>query len=129
MIVLDASVLIAHFYAKDAHHERADRLLAEVADSQLLASPLTLAEVLVGPIKIGLLEQARVALRELGVRSVALHDDAYLGLAELRAMTNLRLPDCCVLLAAEQEEAALATFDGRLGAVADRRGVAVLGLS
>ena len=29
MIVLDASVLIAHFWAKDARHERADRLLAE----------------------------------------------------------------------------------------------------
>jgi predicted nucleic acid-binding protein len=129
VIVLDASVLIAHFYAKDAHHERADRLLDEVADHELAASPLTLAEVLVGPIKIGRLDQARVALRKLGVRSVALHGDAYLGLAELRAMTNLRLPDCCVLFAAEQEEAELATFDDRLGSVAGSRGVVVLGLS
>src|SRR2546430_2026058 len=78
---------------------------------------------------VRLIEEGHQALRDLGVRSVALHDDAYLGLAELRAMTNLRLPDCCVLLAAEREEAALATFDGRLGAVADRRGVTVLGLS
>ena len=129
MIVLDACVLIAHFYSRDAHHERAGRLLAKVAGRPLVASPLTLAEVLVGPIKVGKLEQTRAALRRLGVRSLPLHDDAYLGLAELRAMTKLRLPDCCVLLAAEQEEAALATFDERLGSIADHRGVEVLGLS
>jgi predicted nucleic acid-binding protein len=129
VIVLDASVLIAHFYAKDAHHERADRLLAEVARNELAASPLTLAEVLVGPIRTGLLGQAQAALRKLGVRSVSLPDDAHVRLAELRATTNLRLPDCCVLLAAEQEGAALATFDERLGLVADGRNVVVWGLS
>jgi predicted nucleic acid-binding protein len=129
MIVLDASVLIAHFWAKDIHHERADRLLAEVVNNQFSASPLTLAEVLVGPIKVGRLGQTQAALRTLGVRAVPLPDDAAVRLAELRAATNLRLPDCCVLLAAEQEGAALATFDDRLGAVAEGRGVVVWGLS
>ncbi len=128
MIVLDASVLIAHFYAADAHHERADQLLVDVADNELSASPLTLAEVLVGPIKTGLLDQAQTALRRLGVRSIGLRDDAHLRLAELRAKTGLRLPDCCVLLAAEQEGAGLATFDDRLGSVAVDRGVVVWGV-
>jgi toxin FitB len=128
VIVLDASVLIAHFYAKDAHHERADQLLADVADNELLASQLTLAEVLVGPVKAGLVDQAQTALRRLGVRSVGLPEDGQLRLAELRAMTGLRLPDCCVLLAAEQQAAALATFDDRLGSVAAGRGVMVWGV-
>lgn len=129
MIVLDASVLIAQFNARDAHHKRAGRLLAEVAGDQLSASQLTLAEVLVGPARTGLLDQAQTALRRLGVQTITLPHDAHLRLAELRATTGLRLPDCCVLLAAEQEGAALATFDDRLGSVANQRGVSVCGTS
>ena len=128
MIVLDASVLIAHLYANDAHHEHANQLLIDSANHELLASQLTVAEVLVGPIKIGVLDRAQKLLRRLGVRTVGLPDDAHLHLAELRATTNLRLPDCCVLLAAELETAALATFDERLGSVARERGAVVRGL-
>ncbi|MGH3428816.1 MAG: hypothetical protein ACRDQZ_14830 [Mycobacteriales bacterium] len=44
----------------------------------------------------------------------------------LHAETGLKLPGCCVLLAAEQiAAAAVATFDDRLAA-ADRAGFAVL---
>jgi predicted nucleic acid-binding protein len=47
-------------------------------------------------------------------------------LAGLRASTGLKLPDCCALLVAEAQGAALATFDDRLARVARSRGVAVL---
>jgi predicted nucleic acid-binding protein len=44
-------------------------------------------------------------------------------LALLRAETGLKLPDCCVLLAAEQSGAAVATFDDRLAGAVTRRGL------
>ena len=125
MIVLDASVLIGHLDGKDAHHERAGRLLLNAADEPLGASPITVAEVLVGPARAGLLERAATALRQLEVTGVRLEDDAPVRLAVLRADTGLKLPDCCVLLAAEQTQGALATLDDRLVTAATKRGLAV----
>lgn len=130
MIVLDASVLIAHLDAGDAHHVRASALLAEVVGERLGASPLTLAEVLVGPARVGALERAISALDLLDVASVALPADAPVRLARLRAETGLKLPDCSVLLACGQARADLrgmATFDDRLGAAGRSLGFAVIG--
>ena len=125
MIMLDASVLITQFESTDVHHDRAGTLLLSAGDDSLAASPLTLAEVLVGPARVGLLDRATAALRQLEVTSVSLAQDAHLRLAALRAITNLKLPDCCVLLAAEQAHAAVATFDVRLAATARELGFAV----
>ena len=127
MIVLDASVLIAHLDAGDRHHERAESLLADRARDVLGASPLTLAEVLVAPARAGRLDQAMTALAELGIAAIPLVDDALPQLATLRATTNLKLPDCCVLLTAETTQAAIATFDERLAAAAEDRGLPVHG--
>ena len=123
MIVLDASVLIAHLDASDTHHDAATGLLLDVADEDLVASPLTLAEVLVGPARAGVLDRAEAALRQLSVVPVPLPDDAPVRLATLRAATGLKLPDCCVVLAAEQVGAVVATFDDRLRGVARERGL------
>jgi predicted nucleic acid-binding protein len=125
LIVLDASVLIARFDASEAHRDRADTLLLRVADEPLGASPITLAEVLVGPAHAGQMDRVTAALHLLDVTSVSLGDDAPARLAMLRSGTNLRLPDCCVLLAAEQEGAAVATFDDRLAGAARERGFSV----
>jgi predicted nucleic acid-binding protein len=128
VIVLDASVLIAHFDEADAFHEDAGELLRSVADEPLGASPVTLAEVLVGPARAGRLDRAIAALAQLDVRTVALAEDAPLRLAMLRAETSLKLTDCGVLLAAEQVGGAtVATFDGRLRVAASGRGFALLG--
>ena len=126
MIVLDACVLIAHFESTDAHHDRATQLLAGVGDIELAASALTLAEVLVGFHRIGAAAQAQAAVARLGIRAVDLPGDAAPQLAALRASTGLKLPDCCVLQAAETHGALLATFDDRLAQVASARGVTVL---
>jgi predicted nucleic acid-binding protein len=123
VIVLDASVLIAHLNATDAHHRRATDLLLAATGEPFAASPLTLAEVLVGPARTGLLDRATVVLRQLGVTAVALDGDAPQRLAVMRAATGLKLPDCCVLLAAEQTGAAVATFDEKLAAAARSRGL------
>jgi predicted nucleic acid-binding protein len=125
VIVLDASVLIAHFDATDGHHDRATALLLAAAGEALAASPLTLAEVLVGPARSGRLDQAVAALHDLDVASVRLDEDAPTRLAVLRAETNLKLPDCCVLLAARQLHGAVATFDDGLTTAARERGLAV----
>lgn len=125
MIVLDASVLIAHLDATDIHHERAGTLLRDAADKALGASPITLAEVLVGPARAGEVDRGTALLHELDVTSVRLLDDAPARLAVLRAGTGLKLPDCCVLLAAEQTHGAVATFDDRLANAATERGLVI----
>jgi len=125
VIVVDASVLIAHLDATDLHHERASALLHNAADEALAASPITLAEVLVGPARAGMVDHGTALLHDLDVTSVPLLEDAPVGLAVLRAGTALKMPDCCVLLAAAQTHGALATFDDRLATAATERGLAV----
>ncbi|WP_347354532.1 type II toxin-antitoxin system VapC family toxin [Intrasporangium sp.] len=123
MIVLDANVLIAHLDATDTHHLRARAALASSGDEPLAVSPITLAEVLVGPARLGRLDQALGALAQLEVTAVEFVRDAPVRLAMLRAETALKLPDCCVLLAAEQTPGALVTFDERLASAARDRGI------
>jgi predicted nucleic acid-binding protein len=115
VIVVDASVLIAHLDERDAQHEKAGERLLELAEQRLGCSPITLAEVFAGPARTGRLEVARQAITELGIAEIPLVDDAAARLASLRADTNLKLPDCCVLLAAQDAGAeAVLTFDHRL---------------
>lgn len=123
MIVLDASVLIAHLDATDSHHERADRLLAASGNEELAASVVTMAEVLVGPSRTGTVDRALAALAQLAVTPVPIERATPVRLALLRAETGLKLPDCCVLLAAEESGAAVATFDDRLAGAARSRGI------
>ena len=126
MIVIDASVLIAHLDADDAHHARAGVLLKAAGPTPLTASRLTLAEVLVGPTRAGKLEVAMAALAQLGIDGVGLDADAPVRLAGLRASTSLKMPDCCVLLAAEQVNGQVATFDASLAAAARALGLGIL---
>ena len=125
MIVLDASVLIAHFKADDAHHVRAGEWLFVAAAHDLGASSVTLAEALVGPTRARKLEEARTAIREIGIAEIPIPWGAAERLAALRVNAGTKLPDCCVLLAAQDVAAeAVLTFDDRLG-----RSARALGLS
>lgn len=123
MIVLDANVLIGHLDERDAHHERAAQVLLDSADRPVGASSITLAEVLVGPTRAGRLAGARAALRTLGVAEIPLAGDAAERLALLRVETGLRMPDCCVLLAAEDVRGTVHTFDERLARQASLLGL------
>ncbi len=51
MIVLDASVLIAFLDSDDTHHAAAEQLLTQAVDDDLAVNSLTLAEVLVAPVR------------------------------------------------------------------------------
>lgn len=126
MIALDASVLIAHLNPRDVHHQLATGLLADASPGPMLVHTLTLAEVLVGGVRVGRGVLMRDDLRAAGV-DVARHDaDEALRLAELRATTGLKLPDCCVLHVAAHHRGSLATFDDPLAAAARQRDIVVL---
>lgn len=125
VIVLDASVLIAFLDSDDAHHERAQTLFLTHAEEELAASVLTLGEVLVGPVRAGRAQQVLEAIRDLELRTVPLSNEP-LGLAQLRARTGLRMPDCCVLLAARATGGAVASFDTALADAATRESLPVV---
>lgn len=126
MIVLDASVLIGHLDGNDPHHAAARRLLEGSGARPLGASGISLAETLVAPARAGRLEDARAALDRLGVVDLGLGPEAPARLARLRADTGRRLPDCCVLLAAQEQEGAVASFDHDLARTAEDLGIEVL---
>jgi predicted nucleic acid-binding protein len=127
VIVVDASVLIAHLDESDALHDRAVDALLAAADQPLACSPITLAEVFVGPARAGRLHDARTAVADVGVVEITLGDAAAARLAALRAETALKMPDCCVLLAAEDAPAqAVLTFDARLARVVEQRRLRVI---
>lgn len=117
-------MLIAHLDDSDVHHEAATRLLLDAADEPLRASPITLAEVFVGPAREGRLSTAQTAVHALAVHEVSLGPDAASRLATLRAETGLKLPGCCVLLATQDAHAAsIMTFDDRLRVQARKLGL------
>jgi predicted nucleic acid-binding protein len=119
--VLDADVLIAHLDPDDPQHGRAVACLEEAAgQGPLTASALTVAEVLVHPTAGGRGEQAYAALLAMDLLVLDIRADALMQLASLRARTGRRMPDCCVLLAAERTGGAVLTFDEKLrGSAAD----------
>lgn len=132
IVVLDTSVLIAFFDGDDAHHTDAHRLLAGVAGDDLVISSMTLAELLVGPARQGgdALASTLDALTRLAIREAQLPEDVAVRLAGLRASTRLKMPDCCVVLAAKTAEAdSVATFDERLARAARQHGFDTMGVS
>ena len=114
MIILDTNILIGHFDAKDAHHTAATALLDRHADHPFGANVLTVGETLVRYARHGHSERALSALRKLGLTILDMPASAALTIAALRAETGLRMPDCCVLYAAQECGADIATFDERL---------------
>lgn len=123
MIVLDAGVLIALFDANDAHHAAAEALFTANPTEPMTIGPINQAEVLVRAAREQRDQQMLADLRALGVTTTSLPDDAGPRLARLRAHTGTKMPDCCVLLAAEQTSARIATFDKRLAGVTPSLGL------
>ncbi len=126
MIVLDASVLIAYLDSENEHHDRAEALLAREIDDEFGINSLTLAEVLVVPAGDDQMDEVRTTLTAVEVRELPFPAHTGPKLAQLRSDTGLKMPDCCVLLAAEETNARLASLDDRLGRVAKNRNIVVL---
>lgn len=126
MIALDASVVIAFLSPSDPHHTRAAQLLEEHSAEGFRMHQITLAEVLVGAVRTGRSAQLFDDLTSLGVVAHEPGANEPLILAEFRATTGLRMPDCCVLAVAQQESLPIATFDEQLARVAKGLGVQTL---
>ena len=118
MKVLDASVVIALLDGDDAHHGDAVDSLEGCADEDLAINVVTLGEILVGPMRARRDAKVMRELAGIGIHVVGIPADAGQRLAELRLRTGLRMPDCCVLLAAQQVSGDVLTFDQRLAASA-----------
>ena len=125
MIVLDASVLIGHFEAADPHHADATALLKAHMTDSFASSVVTLAEVYVGASRAGQADRLDQLLAQLAIQSLELSADAAHRLGQLLTTTGLKLPDCCVLYAAERHHAAIATFDGALAKRATNMGLTI----
>ena len=123
MIVLDASVLIGHFEPSDAHHADATALLKAHAGHSFASSVVTLAELYVGASRADQAVRLGQLLAQLEVESLELQSGAAPRLGQLRATTGLKMPDCCVLYAAERHSASIATFDDALATRAKRIGL------
>jgi predicted nucleic acid-binding protein len=126
VILLDASVLIGHFEPADAHHTQATAVLTAHLAESFAASVITLAEVYTGAGRRGQAPHLKELLEHLRIEELALPAGASLRLGELRAVTNLKMPDCCVLYTAEHHSAAIATFDDKLAARAGELGIPVV---
>lgn len=125
MITLDASVVIAHLYPHDLHHQAATEYLRRSAKEGFVIHSLNLAEVLVGGVKAGRGQEMLSDLQAIGI-DVADHQDGEpLRLASLRASSGLKLPDCCALDTALCTESTLATFDDTLVKAARQHDVIV----
>lgn len=126
MMALDASVVIAHLSPHDVHHDEATDVLLGAPAGSMLLHALTLAEVLVGAVRVGRGAALRDDLDRAGITVAAGDVDQPLRVAELRVSSRLKLPDCCVLDIALRHRASLATFDDALAAEARRRGLVVV---
>ena len=125
MIVLDASVLLALLASSDPHHATAVEILS--LDGPFRVHTMSLAEALVRGERDDRASELISRFDLIGVAELPRQAEEARRLAGLRVQTRLKLPDCCVLLAAESAAATLATFDGRLARAAQQRGIEVLG--
>ena len=127
MIVADASWIVALRDPDDDHHQEAVALTRGIAGEDALLHPVTLAECLVAPAKLGVLDEAAATLHA-AFEVVEVDPDAPLRWASLRADSGLRLPDAIVLDTALHHRArAIATFDDHLATCSADHGIKFLG--
>jgi predicted nucleic acid-binding protein len=124
VITLDASVVIAYFDRWDDHHEAARAFLYN-SGAELTLNPITRAEALVRAAAMSVMNEVEDDLDALGITTTPFSGDAHRTLAELRVRTGLRMPDCCVLLTAQETAGSIATFDRALASAARTLGIEV----
>jgi len=113
MIVVDASVLIAFLDHNDKHHADAIEQIAQV--QRFVVHPLTLAEVLVHPVREAVEDDVLARLSAIGMTVSPLPIDP-VDLARIRVRSGLKMPDCVVLACAAAHGSEIATFDEQLAA-------------
>jgi predicted nucleic acid-binding protein len=122
LIVLDASVIIAHLDPEDALHSEAVNQLNSVGGEELVLPASALAETLVVPARRGRLADARAAIDALMIRIEPLTDTIAELAAELRGShRSVRLPDALVIATGDHLEAgAILTADRKWRRISPR---------
>ena len=124
-ITLDATVLIALAKPDDAHHEWAKEFFVGATDAEFCIASLTMAEVLVHPVRQKVHKKFLSAIKRLNFEVLPLADDDVLELAQVRVSSGLRMPDAVVLHAAITHKTDLVTADQQLARAAFAHKVAV----
>jgi len=115
LIVLDASVLIAHLDPADALHEPASEAVRGHVDDELRLPTSAYSEYLVDAARAGAIGQARESVERLGLILAPIDQEIAEEAARLRARSNaLRLPDALVIACGE-------IFEADVVLTADRR--------
>jgi predicted nucleic acid-binding protein len=125
VVVLDASTVIALYDSKDKNHSWALELFRETISFDLVMPSLTYAEVLVHPIRSRKQKSFEKGIAGLGIRIHGLEASEATCLAQIRAKTNLKMPDAIVLFTALEAKAAIATTDKSLALSARKLSVGV----
>ena len=126
MIVADASWVVALRDPSDDHHLPAAAINRGIDDEDVWLHPVTLAECLVAPARLGVLPDAVLRLRA-AFEVPEVERDTPVRWAALRAATGLRLPDAVVLDTALSHGArAIVTFDAKLAAAASEYGLDIV---
>jgi predicted nucleic acid-binding protein len=125
VIILDANVLIGFLDSTDPHHAACVELLERRFTDGFAASALTVAEAVVHPARVGRDDAAVAALAAIGLQIISVTAADVSGLARVRNVYRLRMPDAVALYTALVSHAELATFDASLSAAAAAAGVAL----
>lgn len=114
-VVLDSSVLIALISPKDHHHHTVLKSLT--AKHQYLISALTLTEALIAPNRLSAAigQQMLTAIKRSIHEVVDIDSEIAVLAAQLRASTNISLPDALISATATATKAQLWTCDKALG--------------
>lgn len=126
VVVLDAGALIALYDGKDPHHRWALQMFRDTVSSKLIMPVLTYSEVLVHPTRQGKVKQFERGIAGLGIEIQALEAESANQLADLRARTDLKMPDIVVLYEATKSKSVIATTDQQLAKEALRQNCGVL---
>ncbi|MEI6590549.1 MAG: PIN domain-containing protein [Actinomycetes bacterium] len=118
VVVFDANVLIALCLTTDAHHTWALDVFRFTQGSNLMVSAMTYSEFLIRPKREGVLQQMLNGIEQLGLEITPIDVHNALALTDVRARTNLRMPDAVVLQTAIEHSGSVATTDKRLASAA-----------
>jgi predicted nucleic acid-binding protein len=114
-VVLDSSVLIALLSPKDQHHESVRRSLT--AKHEYFISALTLTEALIAPHRVSAAigQQMLTAIKKSVHEVIDIDSGIAVLAAQIRANSNISLPDALISATATVSKSQLWTCDKALG--------------
>ena len=112
LVLLDSSFLIALFTQRDVHHQSA--VAADSGQSKLIASTITLSEVMAGAFSAKIEKLVEPLLARTISEFIAVDQEIAQESGRTRAESGLKLPDAIICATARVQGAQLWTFDARL---------------